>query len=163
MFLTTIPSIFEGVYHQPVGIAGLHYIALGVGLSGASQINARTLDKVYVYLSNKNGGIGKPEFRLRSCCSPTVFSLGMLMHIVTAAMFVGTVCLPIGLFIAGWTVEAHTHWIAPDIVSVHFITKAVIQLKFDIGYRACWSGYHPQLPVYSDVYRRCVYSSRCVR
>lgn len=60
-----MPSIFEGVYGQPVGIAGLHYIALGVGLSGASQLNARTLDKVYVHLKNKNGGVGKPEFRLR--------------------------------------------------------------------------------------------------
>ena len=60
-----MPSIFEGVYGQPVGIAGLHYIALGVGLSGASQLNARTLDKVYVHLKNKNGGVGKPEFRIR--------------------------------------------------------------------------------------------------
>jgi len=94
--LTTIPSIFEGVYQQPVGIAGLHYIALGVGLTGASQINARTLDQVYVYLKNKNGGVGKPEFRL-------------------PAMFIGTLLFPIGLVIVGWTVEAHTHWIAPDI------------------------------------------------
>ncbi|KAF8553172.1 MFS general substrate transporter [Imleria badia] len=96
LFLTTMPSIFEGVYEQPVGIAGLHYIALGVGLTGASQLNARTLDKIYVYLRNKNGGVGKPEFRL-------------------PAMFVGTLVLPIGLLITGWTVQAHTHWIAPDI------------------------------------------------
>ncbi|KAH0838843.1 MFS polyamine transporter [Lanmaoa asiatica] len=65
LFLTTIPSIFEGVYQQSVGISGLHYIALGFGLTGASQLNARTLDKVYVYLKNKRGGVGKPEFRLR--------------------------------------------------------------------------------------------------
>jgi len=42
LFLTTMPSIFEGVYHEMPGIAGLHYLALGVGLSGTSQINART-------------------------------------------------------------------------------------------------------------------------
>ncbi|KAF8430462.1 MFS polyamine transporter [Boletus edulis BED1] len=96
LFLTTIPSIFEGVYEQPVGIAGLHYIALGVGLTGASQLNAGTMDKIYVHLKSKNGGVGKPEFRLPS-------------------MFVGTVLLPIGLLITGWTVEAHAHWIAPDI------------------------------------------------
>ena len=66
MFLTTIPSIFEGVYQQSVGIAGLHYIAFGVGLLAAAQLNVRTLDKVYVYLKNNNGGVGKPEFRLRS-------------------------------------------------------------------------------------------------
>jgi len=61
-----MPSIFQGVYQESVGIAGLHYIALGIGITGASQVNARTMDKVYVYLKNKNGGVEKPEFRLRS-------------------------------------------------------------------------------------------------
>ena len=65
VFLTTIPSIFEGTYGEPVGIAGLHYFALGVGLTGASQLNARMLDKIYKYFSDKNGGVGKPEYRLR--------------------------------------------------------------------------------------------------
>ena len=66
MFLTTIPSIFEGVYREKVGIAGLHYLALGVGLSGASQLNARLMDKIYMYFIRKNGGEGKPEYRLRA-------------------------------------------------------------------------------------------------
>ncbi|OBZ77932.1 hypothetical protein A0H81_01635 [Grifola frondosa] len=96
LFLTTIPSIFEGVYRQPVGIAGLHYFALGVGLTGASQINARMLDRVYKYFKEKNGGAGKPEYRLPS-------------------MVPGTILLPIGLFIAGWTARPNIHWIAPDI------------------------------------------------
>lgn len=65
VFLTTIPGIFEGTYHQPVGIAGLHYFALGVGLTGASQLNARMLDRIYKYFQEKNGGVGKPEYRLR--------------------------------------------------------------------------------------------------
>ncbi|KAH7884066.1 MFS polyamine transporter [Phlebopus sp. FC_14] len=96
LFLVTIPGMFEGVYKQPVGIAGLNYIALGVGLSGASQLNARSLDKVYVRLKNKNGGVGKPEFRLPS-------------------MFPATILLPVGLFISGWTVQPNIPWIAPDI------------------------------------------------
>jgi len=33
-------------------------------------------------------------------------------------MFVGTVLLPIGCLIAGWTSQVHVHWIAPDIVSL---------------------------------------------
>lgn len=36
-----------------------------VGLFSASQINARLLDRVYIYFKNRNGGIGEPEFRLR--------------------------------------------------------------------------------------------------
>lgn len=66
LFLTTIPGIFEGVYGEEVGIAGLHYLALGVGLTGASQLNARVMDKIYVYFRDKNGGKGRPEFRLRT-------------------------------------------------------------------------------------------------
>ena len=69
VFLTTIPTIFQETYRQPVGIAGLHYFALGVGLSGASQLNARMLDKVYKYFTAKNGGVGRPEYRLRALLS----------------------------------------------------------------------------------------------
>ncbi|KAF7791140.1 hypothetical protein EIP86_002151 [Pleurotus ostreatoroseus] len=47
LFLTTMPGIFEGVYRESIGIAGLHYIALGLGLTIAAQINARLMDKIY--------------------------------------------------------------------------------------------------------------------
>ncbi|EIW85967.1 MFS polyamine transporter [Coniophora puteana RWD-64-598 SS2] len=96
LFLTTMPDIFGTLYNESPGIAGLNYIALGVGLTGASQLNARTLDRIYIYYKNKNGGVGRPEFRLPS-------------------MAIGTVILPIGLLIAGWTAQYKVHWIAPDI------------------------------------------------
>ncbi|TFY63511.1 hypothetical protein EVJ58_g3220 [Rhodofomes roseus] len=96
LFLTTIDGMFEGIYGERVGIAGLNYLALGVGLTGASQINARSLDAIYKYFTKKNNGVGRPEFRLPS-------------------MVPGTILLPIGLFITGWTAQNHTHWIAPDI------------------------------------------------
>ena len=60
-----MPNIFSDIYNEAPGIAGLHYIALGIGLSTASQLNARFLDRIYVYLKNKKGGVGEPEFRLR--------------------------------------------------------------------------------------------------
>ncbi|TFK47476.1 MFS general substrate transporter [Heliocybe sulcata] len=96
LFLTTIPSIFEGIYGQRVGLAGLNYIAIGVGLTGASQINARLLDKIYAYFTKRNGGAGRPEYRLPS-------------------MVPGTIFLPIGLFLTGWTARKDIHWIVPDI------------------------------------------------
>jgi hypothetical protein len=65
VFLTTIPTTFQDVYHDRVGIAGLHYLALGVGLLVPSQFNARLMDKVYKLLKARNGGVGRPEFRLR--------------------------------------------------------------------------------------------------
>ena len=67
VFLTTMPGIFSKIYHEDVGIGGLHYIALGIGLTIASQINGRTMDRIYIHFKNKNGGVGEPEFRLRKC------------------------------------------------------------------------------------------------
>lgn len=96
VFLTTIPTIFADIYHQAPGIAGLHYIALGIGLSAASQINARLLDRIYIHFKNKNGGIGQPEFRLPS-------------------MVPASIILPIGLFLSGWAAQSHLPWIATDI------------------------------------------------
>jgi len=57
--------MFREIYHQRPGIQGLNYIALGIGLTLASQTNARAMDKIYKYFKNKNDGKGEPEFRLR--------------------------------------------------------------------------------------------------
>ena len=65
-----MPMIFQGIYHQSIGIAGLHYFALGIGMVGLSQINAQYIDTIYRFLKNRNGGIGKPEFRLRKYYTP---------------------------------------------------------------------------------------------
>ncbi|GBE85551.1 Efflux pump vrtL [Sparassis crispa] len=96
IFLTTMPSIFELVYRETVGIAGLNYFALGVGLVGAAQLNALMLDKLYKHLMQKHGGEGKPEYRLPS-------------------MIPGTLLTPIGLLISGWTAKRSIHWVVPDI------------------------------------------------
>lgn len=38
------------------------------------------------------------------------------MYFQSAVMVPGTLILPIGLLISGWTARADIHWIAPDIV-----------------------------------------------
>ncbi|KAF8876578.1 MFS polyamine transporter [Infundibulicybe gibba] len=96
LFLTTMPAIFGDIYKERTGIAGLHYIALGIGLSGASQVNARYMDQVYRYLKKRNNDVGEPEFRLPS-------------------MFPGTIILPIGLLISGWAAQEGVHWVVTDI------------------------------------------------
>ena len=65
VFLTSIPSIFQDVYGFSVGIAGLHYIPLGLGMYLGAVILSKTMDRVYAALKEKAGGVGKPEFRLR--------------------------------------------------------------------------------------------------
>lgn len=37
-----------------------------IGLVIATQINARALDRVYKHMKARNGGVGQPEFRLRT-------------------------------------------------------------------------------------------------
>ncbi|KAK0451312.1 MFS polyamine transporter [Desarmillaria tabescens] len=96
LYLTTIPTIFREVYHQNTGIAGLHYIALGIGLGISSQTNARYMDRIYKYLKERNGGVGEPEFRVPS-------------------MVPGSVIFPIGLLLTGWCAQKGVHWIVTDI------------------------------------------------
>ena len=60
-----MPTIFEDIYGEDVGIAGLNYLALGIGLTVFSQITGRIMDPIYKRFKKKNGGVGKPEFRLR--------------------------------------------------------------------------------------------------
>ncbi|KAF9448084.1 MFS polyamine transporter [Macrolepiota fuliginosa MF-IS2] len=97
LYLTTIPAIFTNIYHEGAGIGGLHYIALGVGLTGASQLNAHYMDRIYIWLKERRGkGVGEPEFRLPS-------------------MFPGTIVLPVGLLLGGWAAQQRLHWIVTDI------------------------------------------------
>lgn len=93
----------------------LYYIALGIGLVGACQLNAITTDKVYIHLKSKNGGVGKPEFKLHSLYCSNAPLLECSLNLPSAAMVPGSLLLPIGCLIVSWTSEAHTHWIASDI------------------------------------------------
>lgn len=120
VFLTTIPTIFQEVYHQKLGISGLHYLAFGLGLILGAQINLRFLDYIYKRLKDRNGGVGRPEFRLRkpsihAVKHSTLKIFGLRRD--TATMLPGTILMPIGLFIAGWAARPSVHWIVVDIVS----------------------------------------------
>lgn len=75
VFLTNMSLIFVGIYHEKSGIAGLNYIALGIGLTLAAQVNARFMDRIYVYYKKKNNSLGEPEFRLRTFPIETFFAL----------------------------------------------------------------------------------------
>ena len=58
---------------------------------------------------------------------------------VTANIVPGTILLPIGLLITGWTTQEHVFWLAPDIVS-GLGRVLLMEVLRDI-YRALrWSG-----------------------
>lgn len=116
-------------------IGGLNYIGLGVGLTAASQINALYMDRIYIHLKNKNGGVGEPEFRVPS-------------------MILGSLLLPFGLLMSGWAAEEAVHWIVTDIVSNLFEYSLDVNLRktcYLLGYGTCWRGNHPNVPVDANI------------
>jgi len=96
LLLATFPVVFRGQYHMNVGIASLHYIAFMIGFMLYAQCGGRFIDVLYRRLEARNGGKGKPEFKV-----PLLLATGIFM--------------PIGLLVFGWSVQFHTHWIVPDI------------------------------------------------
>lgn len=109
LVLTTFPRLWTSpdYYHERVGISGLHYIALGVGLFLGTQISAPLQDRVYRGLKARYDNVGRPEFRV-------------------VIMVPGAILVPVGLFIYGWTAENRTIWIAPDIGAAVFAAGMVV-------------------------------------
>ena len=107
LVLSTFPTLWSDVYHESVGIGGLNYISLGLGFFIGTQVCAPCQDRIYRALKRRNNGVGKPEFRV-------------------PLMVPGAVLVPIGLFIYGWTAEAHTHWIGPNFGAAIFSAGVVI-------------------------------------
>jgi len=91
------PGLFS--YEWPKGVLSLAYVGLGCGSLSAATFAAIYQDKIYKYFKKRNGGEGRPEYRL------VITQIGMIV-------------MPVGLFIFGWTAEAKTHWIGPQIGEV---------------------------------------------
>jgi multidrug resistance protein len=107
LVLSTFPSLWENGYHESVGIGGLNYISLGVGFFLGTQICAPCQDRIYRALKKRNGGVGKPEFRV-------------------PLMIPGAILVPVGLFIYGWSAQEHTHWIVPNIGAAIFASGVIV-------------------------------------
>ncbi|KUJ06326.1 MFS general substrate transporter [Mollisia scopiformis] len=98
LMFTTFPRVFEGQYGFTDSSIGLVYLGIGVGFLASLVISGMASDRLVKYLTERNGGIAKPEYRL-------------------PLLFVGAVLAPIGLFMYGWTAEEKVQWIAPIIGS----------------------------------------------
>lgn len=100
LFISTFPRLWEDVYHESTGIAGLNFISLALGSLFASQICAPTNDHIYKRLKKRFGYAdeqeGVPEFRV-------------------PLMLLGAILNPIGLLWYGWSAEAKVFWLMPNI------------------------------------------------
>ncbi|CAH6723366.1 polyamine transporter 2 [[Candida] jaroonii] len=96
LMLVTFPRIYEGSYGFSVGITGLMYVPMGVGYILGIIVWTFTIQKIYLGLTARNGGVAKPEYRL------------------PCLVFSG-IGLPVGLILFGWSAEKKLHWIVPSL------------------------------------------------
>ncbi|KAI9343301.1 major facilitator superfamily domain-containing protein [Zopfochytrium polystomum] len=96
LVLSTFTQLWIVRYHQAIGISGLHYLGLGLGLFIGSLGSAPFMQKIYFRLRDQNDGVAEPEFRV-----PVAIPFAFL--------------LPVSLFLYGWTAQNTLHWILPDI------------------------------------------------
>ncbi|RGP66447.1 hypothetical protein FLONG3_8884 [Fusarium longipes] len=106
LLFTAMPTLFEKEYGFSSGSVGLSYLGIGTGSLIGLVISGATSDPLVSYLTKKNGGERKPEYRL---------------PLMVAACFI----IPAGLFLFGWTAEKKTHWILP-IIGTSFLGVGMI-------------------------------------
>ncbi|KIM77118.1 hypothetical protein PILCRDRAFT_825659 [Piloderma croceum F 1598] len=96
LMFATFPRLFKAVYDFGAGTGGLCYLGPGVGFISGTIVGAKAGNMVYLNLADKNGGKGKPEYRI-------------------PALVIASIFVPIGLLWYGWSAHARLHWIMPII------------------------------------------------
>ena len=98
LMFTTFPRVFEGQYGFRNSNVGLVYLGIGIGFLVSLVFSGMVSDRLVIYLTKRNGGTAKPEYRL-------------------PLLFIGALLAPIALFLYGWTANDKVHWSVPIIGS----------------------------------------------
>ncbi|EAZ62800.2 Putative transporter C530 [Scheffersomyces stipitis CBS 6054] len=101
LMIVTFPTIFGGIYGFDKGVTGLMYLPMGCGFILGVIIWTYLVGRTYNRLTEKNGGVPKPEYRL-----PCLFACSII--------------IPVGLVWFGWSTQKKLHWIMPGIGSAIF-------------------------------------------
>lgn len=117
--LTSLPLQYAASYARPPlpnygwsdATYGLAYLSLALGFFLTAIINSTMQNRIYAYLQKRHGGERRPEYRL-----------------VLAQ--VGSIILPIGLLIWGWTSNAATYPAGP------LVGQVLIGLGLLLGFNA---------------------------
>jgi multidrug resistance protein len=88
---TNMQPIYQGEYGFNTEQVGLLYLAPGLGFLTSVWFLVPRIDTVWKKLAQKNGGKGRPEFRL-------------------PLANIGSTFIPIALFWFAWTVQFHVWW-----------------------------------------------------
>lgn len=94
--ITSLSTIYDEIYHIRKDLLGLTFVGLGFGMIVGVQASGQFLDR---YLKKQiKAGIPKPEHRI-------------------PPMILGSILVPLGLLVFGWTVYARAHWAVPIVLS----------------------------------------------
>ncbi|KAL2059970.1 hypothetical protein VTL71DRAFT_10125 [Oculimacula yallundae] len=99
--LSTFSTVWRERYHQSTITASLNYLSLLLGSLLGTQVTVLLLDRFYRRLKERNGGVGKAEFRL-------------------PLILLGSLLAPFGLFLFGWSAQYTLNWILPNLGGLLF-------------------------------------------
>ncbi|KAI1419092.1 cycloheximide resistance protein [Xylaria sp. FL1777] len=103
---TTMTEVFQGQYGFSTEIVGLSFLGLGIG----------SLIGVFIYSSTSDKYIARKAAEADRIAEETgAEKQGMKPEYRLPLLPVGSICIPIGLFIYGFTAQAKVHWIVPII------------------------------------------------
>ncbi|CCH42962.1 Polyamine transporter 2 [Wickerhamomyces ciferrii] len=110
-FFEAYPIIFRGTYKMSLGISGLAFLGVGVGLVLGTLFYV-VLDRFKYFKKNPDGTRGKRDDQNRLILDAPESRLIICK--------VGAVALPPSLFWLGWSAKEDVHWICPIISGVLF-------------------------------------------
>lgn len=73
----------------------------------------------------------------------------------------GTILLPIGLLLTGWTTQARVFWLVPDVVSDMNCMLLVGVTRSFTGHCDCWGWHYCVIPKHPGVFDRFIYTVCC--
>ncbi|CCH60624.1 hypothetical protein TBLA_0D01160 [Henningerozyma blattae CBS 6284] len=125
-FFEAYPVIYRGVYHMSIGISGLPFLGIGIGLWLGSAFYL-FIDRKYLFPAPPKG---TPPLANSTSLRTTPYrgkrnaETGELVPILPEDLLLackfGAVALPVALFWQAWTARADVHWMAPIAAGVPF-------------------------------------------
>lgn len=124
-FFEAFPIIFQGQYGMGLGVSGLPFIAVGIGLLSGVVFYIIYNNKVLIPL-NPDGsrGIRNEKGQLIPGTPKDILFVGKL----------GALCLPVSLFWLGWTGRSDIHWLCPTAAGILFGLGMILIFFSNIAY-----------------------------
>jgi len=113
--LSTFASIWTARYNQSETVSGLHYIAIGIGSTIATQAGGPLTDRIWAHLKTKSYGKVAPEYRV-------------------PLLVPGALLVPLGLLLYGWGAEKGLFWIVTDIGAAMFSGGVMMSSSSIVAY-----------------------------